>query len=131
MGDQPGKFYAALAEELIAWARHQFELDIPDKGGNTGREHIKGALKRARSDDRKRALAAELAGPPLRRQLHYLWTMFNEISAGLESGGFGPATVTWQNIEAWSRLTGTSLEPLEAVILARLGQARVLAFSKS
>lgn len=57
-------------------------------------------------------------------ELDYLWEDFIEIVAGLPQGGFGPAVVTWESLNAWSQLTDTELEPWEARTLIRLGARR-------
>lgn len=128
---QRRKFYAGLLAELTAWARHQFELDVPDKGGTPAREHLAGALKRARTEERRRALAAELAGPPFPQPLRYLWLMWVEVADGLESGGWGVPVVTWQSLDAWSRLTGVTIAPCEALALVRIGAIRAAVVSTS
>lgn len=83
-----------------------------------------GALTRARTDRRRRALEAELAGPPFPRPLRYLWALFVEIADGLDSGVWAPPVVTWQSLQAWSQLTSVTLEPREACILVQLGAIR-------
>lgn len=106
-------------------------MDTPDKNGVSAREHLAGALKRARSDERRRQLASELAGPPFPRPLSYLWALFVEIADGLENGGWGPPVVTWQSLQAWSQLTGVTLDPREACILVRLGVVRAASIGGS
>ncbi|MFL9823434.1 hypothetical protein [Rhodoplanes sp. SY1] len=88
-------------------------------------------LRRARTEERQRALAVELAGPPFPQPLRHLWSLFSEIAEGLDAGGFGPATVTWQSLDAWSRLTGVTLDPREAVALVRLGAVRAEVMDRS
>jgi hypothetical protein len=56
--------------------------------------------------------------------LHYLWGWFVEITHGLDTGGFGPASITWQGLKAWSDLMQQAIEPWEAMTLVRLGMLR-------
>lgn len=114
----------------MVWARHQFELDICDSNGFSSREHLVGALKRARTEVRRQLIAAELAGPPFPQPLEYLWLLFVEIADGLEANGWVPPVVTWQSLAAWSQLTGISLQPTEALALVRLGAIRASVIGK-
>lgn len=106
-------------------------MDAPDKDGATARQHLAGALQRARTGERRRALATELSGPPFPKPLRYLWQIFVEIADGLDSGGWGPPVVTWQSLAAWSQLTGVILQPREACILVQLGAARAAVISNT
>lgn len=76
-------------------------------------------------------MAAELAGPPFPTSLRYLWTLFAEIVDGLDGSGWGPAVVTWQALEAWSRVTGVTIEPREAAALVKLGAVRAEVASRA
>jgi hypothetical protein len=48
-----------------------------------------------------------------------VWRAFLEIGSA-RGGGFGPEPITWAGIEAWSRVTGTRLEPWEARLIRSL-----------
>jgi hypothetical protein len=126
---QSWKFYAGLARELIAYARHEFALSRAAAAGGTEREHLKGALARAKTAERRREIDAELAGPPFPRPLRYLWAIFAEIAEGLDAS-FGPPVISWQTLDAWSRLTGVRLEAREAITLVRLGRVRAEALDQ-
>lgn len=69
-------------------------------------------------------MATELDGPPFPALLGYLWSIFAELQYGLDSGGWGTSVVTWQTLDAWSRLGGIALSAREAVALVRLGAVR-------
>jgi hypothetical protein len=47
-----------------------------------------------------------------------------EIYFGVSGNGFGPAMVTWQDIAAWSQLTGERLSPFEARVIVALSHSR-------
>lgn len=48
--------------------------------------------------------------------LEWFW----ELHAGRTGNGFGPDPITWPAIDAWSRVTGTDLQPWEVRALIRL-----------
>lgn len=56
---------------------------------------------------------ALLSGPECPEELDYLWLWFVEISAGRGEGMSGAASLTWDSIDAWSRLTDTEIAPHE------------------
>lgn len=64
------------------------------------------------------------AAPECPPALLYLWGFFVEITHGLDTGGFGPSSITWVNLKAWSELTQQPVEPWEAMTLVRLGLSR-------
>lgn len=58
-----------------------------------------------------------LTGPPLPESLEYLWVWLLDIRRGLGSGMEGLHPLTWVVLDAWTRLTGTTLDPEEASAL--------------
>lgn len=74
---------------------------------------------------RKKVATLSDVKPDLPRAVEHLWFWFLEISLGLDCGGGGYPSVTWQGIDAWARLTGRAIAPWEAMVLVRLGSLRV------
>lgn len=60
----------------------------------------------------------------------YLWSLFQEASAGRGNNGFGPMTLSWSDIEAWARLTSTHLSPYEVLTLRSMDAAFLFAYAK-
>lgn len=56
--------------------------------------------------------------------LGYLWGWFCEIIGGVGLNGFGPSTITWADLTAWSALIGETLEPWESRCLVNLSLLR-------
>ena len=88
-------------------AEHQFRMS---KAGTDG----------VPAADKLRYLGKLEAGPEAPPQAAHLLGWFNEISAGRTSSGFGWNPLTWADLAAWSRLTGTALRPWEVRMLKRL-----------
>ena len=59
------------------------------------------------------AARAELAGPGLPIEAGYLWGWFVELNAGRSSNGFAANPISWAEIDAWARRTGTDPLPWE------------------
>jgi len=77
-------------------------------------------VDRARTDDRRAELAAELAVPPLPRELDYLWRAFWRLAARRQSTGFGLARISWMEIDAFVRLSGLRLAPWEIELIEEI-----------
>lgn len=60
--------------------------------------------------------------PTLPREGAYLWNSFIDLHS-TRGGGFGPAAITFVEIEAWSRLTASPLEPWEVSIIRAIDDA--------
>jgi hypothetical protein len=41
------------------------------------------------------------------------WQIFLALSAHRSSTGFGPAAISWSDLDCWQRITGASLSALE------------------
>lgn len=62
-----------------------------------------------------------LAGLPLLPEvLEYLWEYYNQLSITRQNYGWGPTALTYQEIEAWSRLRHVVLDPWELDALLML-----------
>lgn len=98
----------------MAWARHEFRLDRPDKSGTPLRQHLLAAGQ------------SELNPEPFPDLAAHVWGWFQELSTG-RTGGFGPNPLTWECIDAWARLTGTRLAPWEVRAIKALDLAYLTA----
>ena len=58
-----------------------------------------------------------------------LWTWFFRLSKGRANYGYGAAPLTWADLEAWMRITGVDLSPLEADALLSMDNAYISALA--
>lgn len=92
--------------------------------GRTQREHLEVVAKRGNA-----AVAATLAAFPVPALLARLWRDFLEVSHWRGSGGFGPALLSIETVEACERrILGRQLMPgeldlVKALDLAMLSEA--------
>lgn len=77
-------------------------------------------LARARTDERRRQIEADLAVPEMPSEALYLWSAFRRLSGRRGSSGFGPLAISWPEIDAFQRLTCAALAPWEIEILEML-----------
>jgi hypothetical protein len=54
-----------------------------------------------------------LEGVPLPDPAAYVWDAFLELSSHRASSGFGPSPLSWLDLDAWQRVTGTTMTALE------------------
>lgn len=94
----------------MEWARQEFKLDRPDKGGTPLRQHLEAA-------------GIENPNPmPFPEGAAHVWGWFLELGSG-RTGGFGPNPLTWEGIAAWCHLTGNQLAPWELRAIKALDAA--------
>lgn len=98
----------------MGFAGHQFELAVPQADGLPLREHLE-AYERQRG--RPHPLLAE--GPTLRSELGPLWEQFLELHSSRGFTGYGPAPITYQDIDCFLRVTGGELEAWEVDAIRR------------
>ncbi len=91
---------------------------------------LEGLLARAKTDERRTAIEADLSGPPLPPAGAYLWTWFNELNLARPSGGMGVAAITYPDIEAWCRLLRRKPAPWEIDILKGIDGAFIRVMSQ-
>ena len=96
-----------MIREAAEIVKQVLALDAPLEAGGTLREHLASAARQTKKVD-----------PRLLRKLHlagwsYLLDWFWDLSQSRGSTGFGPARLSFSEIEAWSRLTGNNLKPWE------------------
>lgn len=90
------------------------ELDMPRKNGTTLRGHLE-QVERATG-------RRQIEHPEIPLEGMHLWEWFWELNQG-RSGGFGPEPLPFAEIEAWSRLSRTSLTVWEVGALKRMDRA--------
>ncbi len=66
--------------------------------------------------------------PEFPEPVGYVWDWFQELAGRRTGGGVGPNPLTHQEIEAWSRLTGVTLELRELRLLLRLDDCMMTHF---
>ena len=103
----------------MAFADHQFLMLRPAGDGYTRRQHLEAAA--AVSID----AALQLESPPLPAVAEPIWHWYCELSGSAVSSGMGPAVITHQQIEAWSRLRRIRLTGIELDWLLGLDRRRM------
>lgn len=59
-----------------------------------------------------------------------LWLWFGELSAARGSSGFGMLPLSWQDIAAWSQITGSQPTPYEALTLRAMDTVFLTTFNE-
>lgn len=62
----------------------------------------------------------KLVGPEFPEPMRYLWDWYHELAAGRGVGMSGLLPIAYQDIDAWSRLTGHAVTPVEVRALMTL-----------
>ena len=119
------EFYKGLVDDLIVYAEHAFTLARPTDDGATEGDHRASAARQFAKLRRpiKRDLIPD--APPFPDALEYLWRYFADILNGCGSNGWGPPEITWRDLQAWSEMTGNTIEPWECAALMRLSAVYV------
>jgi hypothetical protein len=102
--------------------RVRADLDLPLKDGTTLRGHYQAAERQT-----GKSFIDEPEIPPAGE---HLWIWFWEINAGRGSTGWGPAPLSYQEIDAWARLSGCDLRPWEVRVLKSMDGAFLAAAAK-
>ena len=100
---------------MIAFAEHEFTLDLPEKTGGTRRDSYK-SFKRQTGKEHP-----DVRGPKFPNELVYLWRHFREVHNGRAVNGYGETRVSYLDLMAWQEVTGTRLRPWEARAIMTLG----------
>jgi hypothetical protein len=103
----------------VAFARQTLEYETPTSDGSSTGAHLRQAAKRSKKLKQEIAAPSENPCPPA---LQYLWEFFLELNSSRASTGFSALPLTYQEIEAWGRLTSISLNLYEVKVLRRLDQ---------
>ncbi len=96
---------------MIAYAEHQAKLGARQEDGSTWGEHLEKLVKMGRKPQ------SELDGPPLPRELGYLWEWFGELQRTRQMHQHGMQALTYGEIAAWAELTGREPLPHEVTTL--------------
>lgn len=101
--------------------------------GASQRDHILEACRQLGKTPEELGLAPEEAveEPEVPFAGECLWTWFWEVSGARTSNGFCLLPLSWADIEAWARLTATSLSPYEALTLRRMDAAYLSAHAEA
>jgi hypothetical protein len=75
---------------------------------------------RAKNDERRAELEAELYGPPLPQALAYLWVVFIRLRRRKGANGFSISPIEWPDLDAFIRLSKTLLAPWEIAMVEEL-----------
>jgi hypothetical protein len=68
-------------------------------------------------------MAPELDGPELPPDGAHVWAWFLELNAARGSGGFGPASLSYLDVLAWTILTGVLVRPAEVGAIMAIDRA--------
>lgn len=101
--------------------------------GTSQREHVLEACRQLGKTPEELGypeISLEEEEMPLPEEGLYLWSLFQEASAGRVNGGFGPAALSWSDLEAWAQLTSTPLSPYEVLTLRSMDAAFLSAYAK-
>jgi hypothetical protein len=113
-----GGFFREASDQLVAYAKHFFGLAKREPDGSTLRAHYAKAAKKGIAP----AIEA-LREPRYPAALRYLWDWFMELHQHRGIGMNGPAALSWQDFDAWARLTGRKPTAWELGELSRLDNA--------
>ncbi len=69
--------------------------------------------------------------PPFPRVLAYLWRVFIRLHSRRGSNGFGANPITFADIEAFIRLSGTRLVPWEVEVIEELDNLYRMALAQA
>ncbi len=81
-------------------------------GGASQRDHILEACRQTGKTPEELGypeISLEDEEMPIPEDGLYLWFFFQELSGGRGNNGFGPTALSWSDMEAWARLTKSSL----------------------
>jgi len=111
---------------FAAYAAAHFELDAVQKDGSTLRQHLIGAWERTGIEPRRLAEADTL---PV--ALEPLWQDFMELHASRANTGFGPARISFSEIDAFLRIRGGRFLPWQIDAIRRADAAYIASRAKS
>lgn len=104
----------------MEFARLQFALSVPEGDAGTRRDHLEAAARSGSSAAQAELDEAAAAVPGAGR---YLWEWFLELHSARGSTGFGPAAISWSEIDAWARLSGRRPTSMEVAAIRALDHA--------
>lgn len=110
---------------MTAYAEALFALSDAD------RKSIESLVDKAKDERRRKKLEAELDLPHLPAPLVYLWNLYARLSARRSAGGFGPSRLSWQDIDAFQRVTGRKFNSWEVEVVEALDDIEVTAMNEA
>ena len=99
---------------MLEAAAHLFKLERPDAKGVSLRVHLESVAQQTG------IRPPDLDGPAIPHNVAHVWGWFRELNQARTSNGFGMNPLTYSEIEAWSRISGTVTRPQEIQLLKRL-----------
>lgn len=99
---------------MLTYAKHSFELSKPDDKGVSLKEHLE-------TVERQTGIRpAELNLPEFPSLLISIWRIFIDLSNSRSQGFSGGGPITYEQMKAYSEITGNNIGPVEAEIIQRL-----------
>lgn len=114
---------------MRAFATKTFQLEAPDKDGVSYRTILEGLIQRSKNPEARAEYESELACPPFPLSLNHIWTAFCRLNARRGSS-FSINPISWGDIDAFVRLTGTVLLPWEVRLIEQLDDIFRTEYSK-
>lgn len=94
--------------EFEAFATSQFELAATQEDGSTVIEHLLSIEERTGQTPQ-----VLLDAPHCPAGCEELWRIFGELHSCRGTTGFGPMRITYTDLDAFQRVSGTTLQPWE------------------
>ena len=96
------------------YARHEYRLNKRESDGQSLRDHLE-AVERQTG-----IRPEELDGPDFPSLMSYVWSAFLSLSSSRNPALSGVAPITYEQIKAWTQVTGNPLSPREVDAIKRL-----------
>jgi hypothetical protein len=98
----------------VEYGRREFSLDAVQGDGSTLRQHAKII------QDATGQIPDDYQSLPFPSILGHCWFWFLELSRSRSSGGFGQNPISYQEMKAWSELTGVRPDNIEVQAIQAL-----------
>ncbi|MBC3920355.1 hypothetical protein H8L32_23025 [Undibacterium sp. CY18W] len=126
---------------MLDYARAEFFLSQPQKDGKPLRWHLTvahDAIAHFDAASSMQYIPAELRDswdlfvnpPQLPFELEYLWRWFLELHNSRSNNGMGPSVITYQDLLAWSHMTGNQPRKFELDAIRQLDRIYFEAMDK-
>lgn len=110
---------------MIAYGEHEFALDRKLDDGATERAHLESVERQIKNLPGWKGKAKVVPeAPDFPVLIDWVWDWFQQYSFGIAQNGMGPATGTWEGLQAWAMTMRITLEPWEAMTILRLCHTR-------
>ena len=111
----PSKFHEGLIDDLIEFARSEFELDQPDEQGVSKRATLLDVERQ--TGETPKALLEARQQP---EGTEFVWQVFNELSMTRGIGMAGAQPITYLELDAYQRVSGLTLTAFELQAIREL-----------